>query len=281
MELAQLKEMSNQSSRSENGAEKNQTLHSLECPECGDSGWRWIRDASGIPYCEECPCGIRKRTILENQLKFAELPSVFKGSNFNGLKSSVYLSAESRKVFSQAAQAVNYWFKNLPDMQKKGIGLYLFSNAKGSGKTKTVCSLANEIMKKYQKPVKFTTSLRILDEIKNTWGDKGNTEGKLIEDLSRTEILIIDDFGADSGKEWINERFYSIINGRYIDRKITIFTSNCQISELKYDERITNRILERSLEIPFPEESVREHIAQHLKMKMVQGMRGKESENSC
>lgn len=206
---------------------------------------------------------------------------MFKGSNFNDLKSSVYLNAESRKVFSQAAQAVNYWFKNLPDMQKQGIGLYLFSNVKGSGKTKTVCSLANEIMKKYQKPVKFTTSLRILDEIKNTWGDKGNTEGKLIEDLSRTEILIIDDFGADSGKEWINERFYSIINGRYVDRKITIFTSNCQISELKYDERITNRILERSLEIPFPEESVREHIAQHLKMKMVQGMRGKESENSC
>ena len=265
----------------ENGTEKNQTPRSLECPECGDSGWRWVRDASGIPYCEECPCGIRKRIILENQLKFAEIPNVFKDSNFNDLKSNVYLNVESRKVFSQAAQAVNYWFKNLPDMQKKGIGLYLFSSAKGSGKTKTVCSLANEIMKKYQKPVKFTTSLRILDEIKNTWGAKENAEGKLIEDLSRTEVLIIDDFGADSGKEWINERFYSIINGRYIDRKITIFTSNCQISELKYDERITNRILERSLEIPFPEESVREHIAQHLKMKMVQGMRGKESENSC
>ena len=135
----------------ENGMEKNQTPRSLECPECGDSGWRWVRDASGIPYCDECPCGIRKRIIIENQLKFAELPNVFKGSNFNDLKSSVYLNAESRKVFSQAAHAVNYWFKKLPDMQKKGIGLYLFSNAKGSGKTKTVCSLANEIMKKYQK----------------------------------------------------------------------------------------------------------------------------------
>ena len=98
--------------------EKNQTPRSLECPECGDSGWRWVRDASGIPYCEECPCGIRKRIILENQLKFAELPNVFKGSNFNDLKSSVYFNAESRKVFSQAAQAVNYWFKNLPERRK-------------------------------------------------------------------------------------------------------------------------------------------------------------------
>ncbi len=249
-----------------------QTTHSHECPECGGSGWRLVEDADGVPYCEECPCGIRKKTILANQLKFAELPDVFKDSNFNNLKSTVYLNHESKIAFSQAAGAIKYWLTNISDMQKNGIGLYLYSNTKGSGKTRTVCSLANEIMERYQQTVKFTTSLRILDEIKNTWGDRGNAEGKLIEDLSRTEILIIDDFGADSGRDWINERFYNIINGRYVDMKVTIFTSNCRISELKYDERITNRILERSLEIPFPEESVREHIAERNKMKMIEGI---------
>ena len=45
--------------------------------------------------------------------------------------------------------------------------------------------------------------------------------------------------------------------------------SNYSISQLKYDDRITNRILERSLEIPFPEESVREHMAEELKQIMV------------
>ena len=273
-----LKEMSTRSSHLESGTEKNQTPHLADCPECGGTGWKWISDESGITYCEECSCGIRKKTILENQLKFAELPDLFKDSDFNNLKSNVYLSSESKKVFSQAAKAINYWLANLSEMQKQGIGLYLFSSTKGSGKTKTVCSLANEIMKRYQKSVKFTTSLRILEEIKSTWGERGNAESKLIEDLSRTEILIIDDFGADSGKDWINERFYSIINGRYVDMKITIFTSNCRISELKYDERITNRILERSLEIPFPEESVREHIAEYNKMKMVEGMGKKQDD---
>lgn len=251
---------------------ENQIARSIECPECGGSGWKWFKDADGIFYCKECPCGIRKKTILENQLKFAELPDVFKDSNLSNLKITVYSNHDSKIAFSQAAEAIKYWLNNISDMQKKGIGLYLYSNAKGSGKTRTVCSLANEIMEKYQKPVKFTTSLKILDEIKSTWSDKGNTEGKLIEDLARTEILIIDDFGTDSGKDWINEKFYGIVNGRYVDKKITIFTSNCRISELKYDERITNRILERSLEIPFPEESVREHIAEYNRMKMVEGI---------
>ena len=210
--------------------------------------------------------------IMQNQLQFAEMPDMYKECRFSNMKSSVYQLPESKEIFIQAAKAVKYWLENIQQMQKQGIGLYIYSNTKGSGKTRLVCSMANEMIEKHQKPVKFTTSLRILDEIKNTWGNKGNAEGKLIEDLSRTEILIIDDFGADSGKDWINERFYSIINGRYVDRKVTIFTSNCQIAELKYDERITNRILERSLEIPFPEESVREHIAQHIRVEMIQGM---------
>ena len=50
--------------------------------------------------------------------------------------------------------------------------------------------------------------------------------------------------------------------------------SNYCISRLNYDERITNRILERSLEIPFPEESVREHIAETMKQQMIAGIMG-------
>ena len=141
-----------------------------------------------------------------------------------------------------------------------------------------VCSMANEMIEKHQKSVKFTTSLKILDEIKSTWGERGkNAENKLISDLTYADILIIDDFGAESGKDWINEKFYGIINGRYADKKTTIFTSNYPISRLKYDDRITNRILERSLEIPFPEESVREHIADAMKQELIKKIQGGEN----
>lgn len=182
----------------------------------------------------------------------------------------MYQSPDSKETFIQAAKAVKYWLENIGEMQKQGMGLYICSGVKGSGKTRLACSMANELMQKYQKSVKFTTSLRILEEIKSTWSARDNAaESNLIRDLTYADILIIDDFGADSGKDWINEKFYGIINGRYVDRKITIFTSNYRISQLPYDDRITNRILERSLEIPFPEESVREHIADERKKNMI------------
>lgn len=162
-------------------------------------------------------------------------------------------------------------------MQKQGIGLYFYSGTKGSGKTRMVCSLANELIEKHQKQVKFSTSMKILDEIKSTWGKRyspDKTEEQLIDELARADILIIDDFGTETEKDWVNEKYYEIIDGRYTSRKITIFTSNYCISRLNYDERITNRILERSLEIPFPEESVREHIAETMKQQMIAGIMG-------
>ena len=257
--VEQLKRMSNRLSHSINAEEaKSQTLHlQTDCPDCGGSGWIWSRDDNGIPYCEECHCGIRKKMIMQNQL---------------------YQLPESKEIFIQAAKAVKYWIENIQQMQEQGIGLYIYSNTKGSGKTRLVCSMANEMIEKHQKSVKFTTSLKILDEIKSTWGERGkNAENKLISDLTYADILIIDDFGAESGKDWINEKFYRIINGRYVDKKTTIFTSNYPISRLKYDDRITNRILERSLEIPFPEESVREHIADAMKQELIKKIQGGEN----
>lgn len=278
--VEQLKRMSNRLSHLNNAEEaKSQTLHlQTDCPDCGGSGWIWSGDNNGIPYCEECHCGIRKKMILQNQLQFAEMPDMYKECRFSNMKSSVYQLPESKEIFIQAAKAVKYWLENIQQMQKQGIGLYIYSNSKGSGKTRLVCSMANEMIEKHQKSVKFTTSLKILDEIKSTWGERGkNAENKLISDLTYADILIIDDFGAESGKDWINEKFYGIINGRYVDKKTTIFTSNYPISRLKYDDRITNRILERSLEIPFPEESVREHIADAMKQELIKKIQGGEN----
>lgn len=216
--------------------------------------------------------------ILQNQLQFAEMPDMYKECRFSNMKSSVYQLPESKEIFIQAAKAVKYWIENIQQMQEQGIGLYIYSNTKGSGKTRLVCSMANEMIEKHQKSVKFTTSLKILDEIKSTWGERGkNAENKLISDLTYADILIIDDFGAESVKDWIIEKFYGIINGRYVDKKTTIFTSNYPISRLKYDDRITNRILERSLEIPFPEESVREHIADAMKQELIKKIQSGEN----
>lgn len=187
---------------------------------------------------------------------------------------------ESKKVISVAVKIINAYLDEFESEKEKGMGLYICSNTKGSGKTRIAASLANELIHNHDTQVKFAVTTTILSEIKATWykqkqkqdDDNQYTESQLLDALITSEVLIIDDLGVEIGKDevkdWINERIFTIIDGRYRNKKVTIFTSNYALSELRHDARITNRIKERVYEIPFPEESVREYIADQNNAKM-------------
>ena len=241
------------------------------CPICHNSGWEFLKDG-GQGTVRECVCGIRQKQIMNSRLSFANLPENFKNVRFNNFDTSVYEDVKSRNKAETAVKAVNHWLNNFEDMQERGMGLYLYSAAKGSGKTRMAASIANELIYEKKMQVKFATSLQILSEIKASWDN--HTESKLLGFLSTTAILIIDDFGIEQPRDWIGEKFYQIVNNRYVDKKITIFTSNARLDLLEYDDRITNRIKERAFQIPFPEESVRDIISKRNMVELIKGIRG-------
>lgn len=229
----------------------------------------------GIWFAKECKCGIRQREIMKNRLVFANIPENFKEIRLDSFDTHVYVTADNAKKAEIALKCIQYWLREFDVLKERGMGLYMYSQTKGSGKTRMAVSIANELIYDKNCQVKFCTSLQILNEIKTSW-DNGtaNTERKLLDFLATSEILIIDDFGTEqSDKPWINERFYQIINNRYIDKKVTIFTSNKRLESLEYDTRITSRIKERTFQIPFPEESVRDVIAKDNFREFVNGIK--------
>ncbi|WP_242999322.1 ATP-binding protein [Enterocloster lavalensis] len=211
---------------------------------------------------------------MENKLEFANIPAAFKALELKTFRLDVYRQDESRKLIKDACAVIKYYLDNLEDMRKNGMGLYLYSGTKGSGKTRMAASIANELIKTKRLQVKFAGSMQIVNEIKATWDDRDRSESKLLTALASVQVLVIDDFGTELPKDWIGERFYSIINGRYQDKMITIFTSNMSLSDLRYDDRITNRIKERTFQLHFPEESVRDLIAEQNRRELIKGMRG-------
>lgn len=211
---------------------------------------------------------------MSSRLSFANIPESFKEVRMSNFVETVYKDANNQNKIHTAVKAIKYWLDNFEAMKGRGMGLYLYSETKGSGKTRMAVSIANELIYEKKIQVKFSTSLQILSEIKASWGrDREYSESKLLDFLCTTKILIIDDFGTEQAKDWIGERFYQIINNRYVDKKITIFTSNSRLDLLKYDDRITNRIKERTFQIPFPEESVRDIIAKQNMMELVNGIK--------
>lgn len=226
------------------------------------------------------PCICQEKTILSKRLGFADIPTVYKDLKLNTFSLGAYQTIDGRNLAAVACKTVKYYLDNFSDMQSRGMGLYFFSVTKGSGKTRMAAGIANELLKAHQ--VKFAVSTNIIREIKRTWEKSGagareegrQNESQLLDALGMTEILIIDDFGTEQVAPWIDDRFYQIINDRYINKKVTIFTSNSELEKLPYDDRITNRIKETTYQIQFPEESIRGYIADKNIQEMIQNLKG-------
>ncbi len=224
------------------------------CDKCNGQGWIWIDNNT----VKECEC--RKELLTNNKVKFANIPEAFKDLRLSSFSTAYYQDKES---INQIVSVIKEYLTSIQDMKADGIGLYIWSRTKGSGKTRLATSLANELIYEHDMNVKFITSMDIIAEIRATWDKEANftSESKLMEYLTTVEVLVIDDFGTETHKDWIDDKFYQIINTRYVNKLITLFTSNDSLNNSAYDERITSRITERSYQLHFPEQSIREGIA--------------------
>lgn len=269
-----LERMRNRSTKSCQNVDTTENLKDSDvCPIC--KGREWVLNVKdGIEVAEPCSC--REKAIMSRRLRFADVPVAFRGMELKTFRSDIYKDPDSKKKVADACQIVKTYLDDFENQKDQGMGVYIWSHTKGSGKTRIAAGIANELMKSYT--VKFAVSLTILQEIKNTWRkDAEYSESRLLDALSTAEVLIIDDFGVESPAAWINDKLYQIINERYINRKVTIFTSNEPLESLQYDDRITNRIKERTYQIAFPEESVRDRLAEQHQEEML----GKVMERRC
>lgn len=241
-----------------------------KCQKCRDSGY-YETTVDGYYYMRECECGKIKRERMERKLKFANIPKEFEGQTVENFRVDCYTTPENRELAEMAKHLAQRYVDKFPEIQETtGKGLYFHSSIKGSGKTRLAVSIANDIIRRYGIPAKFATTIGILDQIKATWGersrerdgaDQAQTEEKLVRDIVSVPVLVIDDIGVEQPKSWVDERFYNILNGRMTEKRITIFTSNQRIGELKLDDRIVSRIDKMAMPIEFPAESVRATIA--------------------
>ncbi len=162
-------------------------------------------------------------------------------------------------VYGQSTEAqkkiVNAFLLNFWKWRKAGKGLYIFSRTKGSGKTMLACCLANEVLGKLDMCVKFISIPEFLELTKDSYKDAAKRAD--IDGMRTAELLIIDDIGTEMKKEWVDSVLFRLIDWRYTNKLVTIFTSNVEMEDLKLDDRITDRIYDMCIQVNLPEKSIR------------------------
>lgn len=185
----------------------------------------------------------RSRALIPAKYEYSYLSSF----NFNAYGTDTDdLKATIMKYLSSFEM-----FKN------EGMGLYIHSDTRGTGKTLLSCALANELTERYAINVKFITIYDLLELTKKSY----KTETEELKSITNAQVLILDDIGSNMAKEWVNSVLFGLVDKRYTSYKTTIYTSNLPPSKLNIDSRITDRIKERSYILHLPEKSIRQERA--------------------
>lgn len=131
----------------------------------------------------------------------------------------------------------------------KGRNLFLWGQAKGTGKTTVACQIASKFIREMasktnlEPVVHFIKSARFLEEIRQQFNAPTIEFPERLKTIETVPLLIIDDIGAEKPSDWVKERLLNIIDERYSNNRSIIYTSNCSLSEIM--ERLGDRIYDR------------------------------------
>lgn len=181
--------------------------------------------------------------VVNNKLVFNYKACKYKEklNNQNKFKSNItlyqtqdkILDANIKDIYSKDTKrfdAINYlmtFLKEYPNHK----GLYLHGSF-GSGKSYLVTAILVELAKK---DVKSTIVFwpEFLSELKGYFGDDMGYR-KIMYQIKNTEILLIDDIGAENVTQWSRDEVLSPILQYRMDNNLkTFFTSNLNIEDLE------------------------------------------------
>lgn len=94
--------------------------------------------------------------------------------------------------------------------------------------------------------VLFKNAVELMDDIKKCFEiDAKMSKQELIEEYATAEVIVIDDIGMEKVSEFVRETFDLIVNRRWENELLTIFTSNLTFNELETHYADRRRIASR------------------------------------
>lgn len=125
----------------------------------------------------------------------------------------------------------------------------LFTGTYGVGKSHLAKAITDGIIENGFSAI-FISTPKLLTKFRSSYNkDSDISEGELIEMLNSTDVLVLDDLGAEKSSEWAWEKLFEIIDSR--QGMHTIYTSNYKAKDLqqRLGERNFSRVVNRDTTI--------------------------------
>jgi DNA replication protein DnaC len=188
-------------------------------------------------------CACRKARSRTGQFESVRLPKRYDGFHFNNYEPK----NESQRSAFKFATSLTHEF---PAVDR---GLLLTGNV-GVGKTHLAVSILKGLTERGFSCL-FYEFGSLLKEIQDSYNPSTHTsELGVLNPVLNVEILVLDELGASKPTDWVRDTMAHVINSRYNDKKLTIFTTN-YLDERRNDreevleDRIGTRLRSRLYEM--------------------------------
>lgn len=123
----------------------------------------------------------------------------------------------------------------------------------GTGKTLLACQLAQSLIARASRSVRYITAKGMIGEIQASYGREGKSEEAEIMRFAQYDVLILDEIDALPAKENASLLLTEIINRRYNENKPVIVITNQPFTNLAkfVGERVHSRLYENAFVCDF------------------------------
>jgi DNA replication protein DnaC len=190
------------------------SAQSEACPFCFGVGMEVVAGNGA----RRCRC--REDEQRAKWLESSRIPSRYEKCSFQN-----YYPIQG-KFYANQLSAFKYAYTLARDFPAVDQGL-LFMGPVGVGKTHMAVAILRELIEKKGLSCLFYEFGALLKEIQNSYNPISQTsELKVLEPVFNAEVLVLDELGASKPTDWVRDTMMQIINTRYNNRKLTIFTTN-------------------------------------------------------